>query len=273
MPSQMNFQALNFGNISQQEAEARRRYYESLGSIGGVVADTGTKVDDYLQRKQREAEDKKKWDNMIAQQEYQKKYRERRDSIADARYENEWNEKQAELRRAETSRMNEHAALEDYQKGFRESFTPEILSKYGPRAQSLHNATVNARSYAEAVARGGELINFMNQQDMMDFQKEQSERSNKQDEQTKIAGNIMNSIRRQESNSKFSFDIQGKLPNNPAELKAYRDEVQANLDFLRQNEQYADYDVGFHDRIKKYKTILDAIDGKLNYKKPPRTWE
>lgn len=269
MATPMNFQALNFGNIPQQEAEARRRYYDSLGSIGGVVANTGTKVDDYLQRKQREAEDKKKWDNMIAQQEYQKN----RDLIADNQYNWEKSLKEEDRRLEAGKRMNEHAALEDYRKGLKKSYTPEFLEKYGPTAQADFEAAMTAPTLAEAVASGRNLGQGIYQKDLMDFQREQSERSNKQDEQTKIAGNIMNSIRRQESNSKFSFDLQGKLPKKPAELKAYRDEVQANLDFLRGNEQYADYDIGFHDRIKKYKTIIDAIDEKLGYTPPKKDWD
>ena len=128
MATPMNFQALNFGNISQQEAEARRRYYDSLGSVGGVISSTGDKVDDYLQRKQREAEDKKKWDNMIAQQEYQKKqdrinreYQATRDNIADTRYNNEYGIKLEDRRLEAEKRMNERAALERYREGLKKS--------------------------------------------------------------------------------------------------------------------------------------------------------
>lgn len=279
MATPMNFQALNFGNISQQEAEARRRYYDSLGSIGGVISSTGDKVDDYLQRKQREAEDKKKWDNMIAQQEYQKEqdrinreYQATRDNIADTRYDNEYGIKLDEIRKNDEKLKKENEALVRYREGLKKSYTPEYLAKYGPTAQADYEAAMTAPTLAEAVASGRNLGQGIYQKDLMDFQREQSERSNKQDEQTKIAGNIMNSIRRRESNSKFSFDRHGKLPENTAELKAYREEVQANLDFLIKNEQYADYDIGFHDSIKKYKAILDAIDEKLG-PKPKRKWE
>lgn len=185
MATPMNFQTLNFGNIPQQEAEARRRYYDSLGSIGGVVANTGTKVDDYLQRKQREAEDKKKWDNMIAEQEYRKQqdrlareYQARRDSITDARYENEWNEKQAELRRAETSRMNERESLENYQAGMHGAYTPEFLQKYGPRAQALYAAAIGSKTYADAVARGNELLQVIQNQDVIEEQRRQADLEN-----------------------------------------------------------------------------------------------
>jgi hypothetical protein len=181
MATPMNFQALNFGNISQQEAEARRRYYDSLGSIGGVISSTGDKVDDYIQRKQREAEDKKKWDNMIAQQEYQKEqdrinreYRDTRDNIADTRYDNEYGLKLEDRRLEAEKRMNERAALERYREGMQKAYTPEFLQKYGPTALADYNTAMTAPTLAEAVAGGRNLGQGIYQQDMMNFQREQA---------------------------------------------------------------------------------------------------
>ena len=181
MATPMNFQALNFGNISQQEAEARRRYYDSLGSIGGVISSTGDKVDDYIQRKQREAEDKKKWDNMIAQQEYQKEqdrlnkeYRDTRDNIADTRYDNEYGLKLDEIRKNEEKLKKENDALVRYREGLKKSYTPEFLAKYGPTAQAELEAAMTAPTLAEAVDSGRNLGQGIYQQDMMDFQREQA---------------------------------------------------------------------------------------------------
>lgn len=181
MATPMNFQSLNFGDIPGQEREASKRYYDSLGSIGGVISSTGDKVDDYLQRKQREAEDKKKWDNMIAQQEYQKEqYRlnrehaEEREAIEDARVLRDWKLKQEELRKKTYKDMNDAAALEKYRKGLKKSYSPEYLAKYGPTAQADYEAAMTAPTLAEAVASGRNLGQGIYQKDLMDFQREQA---------------------------------------------------------------------------------------------------
>lgn len=181
MAQPMSFQSLNFGDIPGQEREARKRYYDSLGSIGGVISSTGDKVDDYLQRKQREAEDKKKWDNMIAQQEYQKEqdrlnreHTEEREAIEDARVLRDWKLKQEELRKKTYKDMNNAAALEKYREGLKKSYTPEFLEKYGPTAQADYEAAMTAPTLAEAVASGRNLGQGIYQKDMMDFQREQA---------------------------------------------------------------------------------------------------
>lgn len=244
MATPFSFQSLNFNNIPGREIEANRRYTAGLEgmfkSIGEGAKDIASTYMSEEERKKREAEDKKKWDNMIAQQEYQKEqnrinreYQASRDAVSDARYNNEWNVKQEERRIAEAKRMEDRAALDDYKKGFRESFNPETLSKYGPRAQSLHNATVNARSYAEAVARGGELINFMNMQDTMDFQREQAHNADSKDAEYKKQLAIKNAV--QTGLFKNRIDITGtRLPKTKEEAQAQIALIESYLgnDFL-----------------------------------------
>ena len=280
MPSQMNFQALNFGNISQQEAEARRRYYESLAngfrSVGEGAKDVASAYDAENQRKQREAEDKKKWDNMIAQQEYQKEqdrinreYQATRDNIADTRYDNEYGLKLEDRRLEAEKRMNEHAALEDYQKGFRESFTPEILSKYGPRAQSLYNATVNAKSYAEAVARGGEFINFTNQQDMMDFQREQNAANEKRDSWIREADELVTSVDDRAARNNIDLSRNAVLPKDRAGLESLRAELEGLRDYLNTAQRHS---VNSAARVAAINAKIKEIDRRLG-PKPKRRWE
>ena len=280
MPSQMNFQALNFGNISQQEAEARRRYYESLAngfrSVGEGAKDVASAYDAENQRKQREAEDKKKWDNMIAQQEYQKEqdrinreYQATRDNIADTRYDNEYGLKLEDRRLEAEKRMNEHAALEDYQKGFRESFTPEILSKYGPRAQSLYNATVNAKSYAEAVARGGEFINFTNQQDMMDFQREQNAANEKRDSWMREADELVASVDDRAARNGIDLSRNAVLPKGRESLVALKAELEGLRDYLNTAQRHS---VNSAARVATINAQIKEIDRRLG-PKPKRSWE
>ena len=181
MAMQYNFQPLTFADYNGMESEANRRYYDSLGSIGGTIAKTGEKVDSYLQRKQKEEEDKKKWDNMIAEQEYRKEQdrinREHtleREAIADARYNEEQRIKKEEARHAAYKEMNSRAALEKYREGLKKSYTPEFLKKYGPTAQAELEAALAVPTIAESMAAGSRLGQIKYQQDMMDFQREQA---------------------------------------------------------------------------------------------------
>ena len=181
MATPMNFQSLNYGGIAQQEQDARRRYYDSLSSIGGVIKDTGKEYEDYLARKKAEEDEKRKWDNMIAQQEYQKEqdrlnreHTEEREAIEDARVLRDWKLKQEELRKKTYKNMNDAAALEKYREGLKKSYTPEFLAKYGPTAQADYEAAMTAPTLAEAVASGRNLGQGIYQKDLMDFQREQA---------------------------------------------------------------------------------------------------
>ena len=281
MATPMNFQALNFGNISQQEAEARRRYYDSLGSIGGVISSTGDKVDDYLQRKQKEAEDKKKWDNMIAQQEYQKEqdrlnkeYQASRDAVADARYNNEWNAKLEDRRLEAGKRMNEHAALEKYREGLKKSYTPEFLKKYGPTAQAELEAALAATTIAESMAAGGRLGQIKFQQDMMDFQREQAQNADSKDAEYKKQLAIKNAV--QSGLFKNRIDITGtRLPKTKAEAQAQIALIDSYLgnDFLGGIDTF-DGTAGTGElafKLQYLKELLSKVG--TPKKKPPRDWE
>ena len=269
MAQPMSFQSLNFGDIPGQEREARKRYYDSLGSIGGVISNTGEKVDSYLQRKQKEEEDKKKWDNMIAQQEYQKEqdrlnkeYQATRDAIADARYNNEWNEKQKKLQLEENKYYRDRNALENLKAGIRQAYTPEALQKYGPSAQARLAAIMNSNDLATAQQQVGELNRDRYQQDLIDFQREQSAANEKRDSRMREVEDMLNEVAARENASTFSYNVNAKLP--PKELlPAYRDEIQENLDYLLSNPTPS---LNKNAKIKEYKTLLDAIKQKQAYK-------
>lgn len=274
MATPFSFQSLNFNNIPGRELEANRRYTAGLEgmfkSIGEGAKDIASTYMSEEERKKREAEDKKKWDNMIAQQEYQKEqdrlnkeYQASRDAIADARYNNEWNVKQEDRRLEAGKRMNEHAALEDYQKGFRESFTPETLSKYGPRAQSLHNATVNAKSYAEAVARGGELINFMNMQDMMNFQREQNAANEKRDSWMREADELVASVDDRAARNGIDLSRNAVLPNDRAGLESLRAELEGLRDYLNTAKRHS---VNSAARVAAINAQINEINRRLGQK-------
>lgn len=276
MATPMNFQALNFGNISQQEAEARRRYYDSLGSIGGVISSTGDKVDDYLQRKQREAEDKKKWDNMIAQQEYQKEqdrinreYQATRDNIADTRYDNEYGIKLDEIRKNEEKLKKENEALVRYREGLKKSYTPEYLAKYGPTAQADYEAAMTAPTLAEAVASGRNLGQGIYQKDLMDFQREQNTANENRDSWMREADELVTSVDDRAARNGIDLSRGAVLPKDRAGLESLRAELEGLRDYLNTAQRHS---VNSAARVGAINAQIAEIDRRLG-PKPKRKWE
>ena len=263
MATPMNFQSLNFGDIPGQEREVRKRYYDSLGSIGGVISSTGDKVDDYLQRKQREAEDKKKWDNMIAQQEYRKN----RDLIDDERYNWEKSLKEEDRRLEAGKRMNEHAALEDYRKGLKEAYTPEFLAKYGPTAQANYEAAMTAPTLAEAVASGRNLGQGIYQKDLMDFQREQNAANEKRDSWMREADELVASVDDRAARNGIDLSRNAVLPKDRAGLESLRAELEGLRDYLNTAQRHS---VNSAARVGAINAQIKEIDRRLGYK-PPAT--
>lgn len=280
MATPFSFQSLNFNNIPGREIEANRRYTAGLEgmfkSIGEGAKDIASTYMSEEERKKREAEDKKKWDNMIAQQEYQKEqdrlnkeYQATRDAIADARYNNEWNVKQDELRIAEAKRMEDRAALDDYKKGLKDSYTPEFLAKYGPSAQSRYNAAMSAKSYAEAVAEGDKLANGIYQQDMMDFQKEQNAANEKRDSWMREADELVASVDDRAARNGIDLSRSAVLPNDRAGLESLRAELEGLRDYLNTAQRHS---VNSAARVAAINAQIKEIDRRLG-PKPKRKWE
>lgn len=264
MATPMNFQSLNYGGISQQEQDARRRYYDSLSSIGGVIKDTGKEYEDYLARKKAEEDEKRKWDNMIAEQEYRKqqdelarKYQEQRDLVADTRYDNEYAIKQNE-------RMLQEGALKnmkgDYGNMDTNGMTPEEIGYI--------KTISNAPTYADAIKAQDGLNQYRYQTKMLQMQQEQNERAARQEEQAKIAENMLNEVAARENASTFDYNVNAKLPPKVV-LPAYREEIQQNLDYLLSNPTPS---LNKNAKIREYKTLIRAIDERLGYKPAKKPW-
>ena len=280
MPSQMNFQALNFGNISQQEAEARRRYYESLAngfrSVGEGAKDISESYMSEEERKKREAEDKKKWDNMIAQQEYQKEqdrinreYRDTRDNIADTRYDNEYGIKLDEIRQNEEKLKKENEALVRYREGLKKSYTPEFLAKYGPTAQADYEAAMTAPTLAEAVASGRNLGQGIYQKDLMDFQREQNAANEKRDSWMREADELVASVDDRAARNNIDLSRNAVLPKDRAGLESLRAELEGLRDYLNTAQRHS---VNSAARVAAINAQIKEIDRRLG-PKPKRRWE
>lgn len=280
MATPFSFQSLNFNNIPGREIEANRRYTAGLEgmfkSIGEGAKDIASTYMSEEERKKREAEDKKKWDNMIAQQEYQKKQNERaaeyqasRDAVADAHYNNEWNVKQEERRLEAGKRMNEHAALENYREGLRKSYTPEFLNKYGPSAQAELEAALAAPTLAEAMAAGSRLGQIKYQQDMLDFQREQNAANEKRDSWMREADELVASVDDRAARNGIDLSRSAVLPNDRAGLESLRAELEVLRDYLNTAQRHS---VNSAARVAAINAKIKEIDRRLG-PKPKRKWE
>lgn len=281
MATPYSFQSLNFNNIPGREIEANRRYTAGLEGMFKSIGEGAKNISEsYMteeERKKREAEDKKKWDNMIAQQEYQKEqarlnkeYQASRDAIADAHYNNEWNVKQEERRLEAGKRMNEHAALENYRKGLKNSYTPEFLEKYGPTAQAEFEAALAAPTLAEAMASGSRLGQIKYQQDMLDFQREQNAANEKRDSWMREADELVASVDDMAARNGIDLNRNAVLPKDRAKLKSLRAELEGLRDYLNTAQRHS---VNSAARVGAINAQIDEINRKLGYKPPPRTWE
>ena len=280
MATPFSFQSLNFNNIPGREIEANRRYTAGLEgmfkSIGEGAKDIASTYMSEEERKKREAEDKKKWDNMIAQQEYQKEqnrlnkeYQATRDAIADARYNNEWNEKQKKLQLEENKYYRDRNALENLKAGIRQAYTPEALQKYGPSAQARLAAIMNSNDLATAQQQVGELNRDMYQQDMMDFQKEQNAANEKRDSWMREADELLASVDDRAARNGIDLSRSAVLPNDRAGLESLRAELEGLRDYLNTAQHHS---VNSAARVSAIEAQIKEINRRLG-PKPKRKWE
>lgn len=258
MATPYSFQSLDFNNIPGRETEANRRYTSGIEglfkSFGEGAKDIASTYMSEEERKKREAEDKKKWDNMIAQQEYQKEqnrinreYQASRDAINDARYNNEWNDKQKKLQLEENKYYRDRNALENLKAGIRQAYTPEALQKYGPSAQARLAAILNSNDLATAYQQVGELSRDMYQQDMFNFNKEQA---NLENVPNRISTAILSDL------SKEKVYLDSTIPrkrNDKGQWVTNVDEVNRQIEILKEEKSRLDSD-GFNDN----RTIIET---------------
>ena len=282
MATPFSFQSLNFNNIPGREIEANRRYTAGLEgmfkSIGDGAKDIAESYMSEEERKKREAEDKKKWDNMIAQQEYQKEqnrinreYQATRDAITDARYNNEWNEKQKKLQLEENKYYRDRNALENLKAGIRQAYTPEALQKYGPSAQARLAAIMNSNDLATAYQQVGELSRDMYLKDAMDFQKEQNAANEKRDSWMREADELVTSVDDRAARNGIDLSRGAVLPKDRAGLESLRAELEGLRDYLNTAQRHS---VNSAARVGAINAQIKEIDRRLGPKpKPKRKWE
>lgn len=264
MATTMNFQSLNYGGIAQQEQDARRRYYDSLSSIGGVIKDTGKEYEDYLARKKAEEDEKRKWDNMIAEQEYRKqqdelarKYQEQRDLVADTRYDNEYAIKQNE-------RMLQEGALKnmkgDYGNIDTNGMTPEEIGYI--------KTIANAPTYADAIKAQDGLNQYRYQTKMLQMQQEQNERAARIDESSRQADDFVNQMNDLAAREGIDLSRGATLPSykDKKALEALKANLEEKLAMLNDTNNISKHSVNSASMVMAINSQIKEINRRLGIK-------
>lgn len=268
MATPMNFQSLNYGGIAQQEQDARRRYYDSLSSIGGVIKDTGKEYEDYLARKKAEEDEKRKWDNMIAEQEYRKqqdelarKYQEQRDLVADTRYDNEYAIKQNE-------RMLQEGALKNMKGEYGNMDTNGMT----PEEIGYIKTISNAPTYADAIKAQDGLNQYRYQAKMLQMQQEQNERAARQEEESRQADDFVKQINDMAAREGIDLSRGAALPKDKASLKSMKANLEEKLAMLNDTNNIRKHSANSASMVMAINSQIKEIDRRLG-PKPKRNWE
>ena len=270
MATPMNFQSLNYGGIAQQEQDARRRYYDSLASVGGVVKDTGKEFDDYFARKKTEEDEKRKWDNMIAEQEYRKqqdelsrKYQEQRDLIADTRYDNEYAIKQKE-------RMLQEGALKNMKGEYGNMDTNGMT----PEEIGYIKTIANAPTYADAIKAQDGLNQYRYQTKMLQMQQEQNERSARQEEESRQADDFVNQMNDLAAREGIDLSRGALLPssNDKEALEALKASLEEKLAMLNDTNNIRKHSVNSASMVMAINSQIKEINRRLGIKPDEKPW-
>ena len=276
MATPYTFQSLNFNNIPGREAAARKQVAEGwsglFNGIGSGAKDIAEQYSAEEERRKKEAADKRQWDNMIAEQEYRKKqdeynrkYQEKRDVIEASRY---WND----IARREAEEKRNKDALAEAKK-YIEGVSLDEIKKYGPQAQMSYGLAKSAGSMQDLSAGINSLGNAIAQYRM--YEREMNE------------DRINDAVRQVESRlSKAGVNLDStsvpKKPNDKRQMVvdkdaigvqiALIDEELKNLEFEKDsdasirvrnllNAKRASLENALYDGIKKpsYSEILDGL--------------
>lgn len=270
MATPMNFQSLNYGGIAQQEQDARRRYYDSLSSIGGVIKDTGKEYEDYLARKKAEEDEKRKWDNMIAEQEYRKqqdelarKYQEQRDLVADTRYDNEYAIKQNE-------RMLQEGALKNMKGEYGNMDTNGMT----PEEIGYIKTISNAPTYADAIKAQDGLNQYRYQTKMLQLQQEQNDRAARIDESSRQADEFVNQMNDLAAREGIDLSRGATLPSSKEKesLRALKANLEEKLAMLNDTNNIRKHSAASASMVMAINSQIKGINRRLGIKPVKKKW-
>lgn len=241
---QINFGALDFSRIPQQEDEARRRQYQAMSDLASGLGQGIAKGADMWQnayqqelaenwRRQQFAYQKEQQELADNWRQQQFAYQRGRDETADARY-------AAELAAKNAERQSSIASAEKLRQDFLTRFGDQDLSKYGPGAQFALARIQNARDWNDIVGAGESLANIMQYRDALDTQQSERAAANAEQERqmagprlSQQIGSSMAASGLDLGNLNDVYSSTPRLQRQPTldQLKAYRDQlVQFQID-------------------------------------------
>lgn len=217
---QINFGALDFSRIPQQEDEARRRQYQAMSDLASGIGQGIAKGADM-------------WNSAYQQQlaedwrQKQFAYQQGRDTIADARY-------AAELAAKNAERQSSIESAEKLRQDFLTRFGDQDLSKYGPGAQFALARIQNARDWNDIVDAGESLDGVIEYRDALDAQQSERAAANAEQERQMAGPRLSQQIGSSMAVSGLDLgNLNGVYSSTPRsqrqstldQLKAYRDQL------------------------------------------------
>ena len=277
MATPMNFQSLGFDGISQQERDANRRFYDSLASVGGVISDAGKNFESYLARKKAEEDEKRKWDNMLEQQQYQRQqdaynrfYQEQRDKVADQRYADE-------LERTLEKQRREEDALAAAKKQLKENpmYSPaRIRMEYGQQAYDAAIARENAPTYADYMNAQRDFDSAINQRLMYKLQKDQNDKAARLEDESRQADDFVKQINDMAAREGIDLSRGATLPS-PKEkesLRALKANLEEKLAMLNDTNNISKHSVNSASMVMAINSQIKEIDRRLGIKPVKKKW-
>ena len=217
---QINFGALDFSRIPQQEDEARRRQYQAMSDLASGIGQGIAKGADM-------------WSSAYQQQladdwrQKQFNYQQGRDAVADARY-------AAELAAKNAERQASIDSAEKLRQEFLSKFGNQDLSKYGAPAQFAMARIQNARDWNDIVAGGESLANVIQYRDALDAQQGERAAANAEQERQMAGPRLSQQIGSSMAASGLDLGNLGAVYSSTPradrqsvldELRSYRDQL------------------------------------------------
>lgn len=230
---QINFGALDFSRIPQQEDEARRRQYQAISDLASGIGQGIARGADM-------------WNNAYQQQlaedwrQQQFDYQLGRDQVADSRY-------AAELAAREAERQESINAARKLRQEFLSRFGNRDLGKYGVPAQFAMARIQNARDWNDIVAGGESLANVIQYRDALDAQQGEKAAANAEQERQMAGPRLSQQIGSSMAAAGLDLGNLGAVYSSTP-----REDRQSILDELR---SYRDQLVGFQEENPGMLTI------------------
>lgn len=248
-----DFKPITYNDITGRIRNGNKDFYSS---IGGMIEGVGTGAKDIAsahtaeeERRKKEEQAKREWDHMLEQEAYQRN----RDAINDARY---FAEQQRIAAKENEERIRREEGLKNFRAAMEGVYTPEYIESLGPAAQAHYKAMLASNDLEMNRWHMGAI-------DTLDYQKKGLD----SEYNTRQADKIVNEFNNYVAHSGIRVGKNANLPTSKEELNNFKVNLINLRDYMNKN--IPQHTTMSTERIMEINETIDAIDKKLNYKKPP----